>query len=265
MGQQRFENANRLWNNGHVKEAAREFHAMAMEANDSDEKAGALINEHKCYCQIQCFDEAQTVMLEIRKLPVKDRYVRMVIDIGDAIMMTLTGRINEGELLFEKILRLNRDDLQSTDSRHLFELIQQRRGFALTDLTRYAEALPILEEAAAFPNTSVEDMQLVWFYLGICQAALSENKLAKAAFLRAVAFGLRNATEAEAHYRLAVVYFMDKAYAQAKHHLEMALDLPDEALSSQLRKFIYQQMSRTCHYLGESEEEKKYLKLAQAS
>jgi len=39
MDQQRFENANRLWSNGQVKDAAREFHAMAMEANDPDEKA----------------------------------------------------------------------------------------------------------------------------------------------------------------------------------------------------------------------------------
>lgn len=265
MDQQRFENANRLWKSGHVRDAAREFHAMAMEANDSDEKAATLANEHKCYCQIQCFDEARAVMREIRKLSVKDPYVRMIIDIGDAIMMTSTGKFKEGESLFENILRLNPDELQSTDSRHLYEEIQQRRGFALTNLERYAEAVSVLEEAAAFPNACVEDMQSVWFYLGICYAALSKQTLAKEAYLRAIAFGMRNTTEADAHYRIAVVYFVDRAFAQAKHHLEIALQLPHEALSSQLRKFIYQQMSRICHYLGESEEEKKYLKLAQAS
>jgi hypothetical protein len=32
----------------------------------------------------------------------------------------------------------------------------------------------------------------------------------------------------------------------------------------QLRKYIYPGLSRTCHYLGEFQEEQKYLKLAQS-
>lgn len=265
MDQQRFENANRLWNNGQVRDAACEFRAMALEANDSDEKAAALANEHKAYCQLQCFDEAQAVMCEIRKLPVKDPYVRMIIDIGDACMMTLTGKIKEGESLFENVLRVNHEELQTSNSRHLYELVQQRRGFGLTTLERYTEAVPVLEEAAAFPNASVEDVQSIWFHLGICHVALSENKLAKEAYRRAIELGMRNATEADAHYRVALIYFMEQAFAQAKHHLEIALHLPDRVLSAKLRKAIYQQMSRTCHHLGDGEEEKKYQKLAQAS
>ena len=58
-------------------------------------RVATLANEHKCYCQIQCFDEAQAVMREIRKLPVKDPYVRLIIDVGDAIMMSLICKYKE--------------------------------------------------------------------------------------------------------------------------------------------------------------------------
>ena len=33
----------------------------------------------------------------------------------------------------------------------------------------------------------------------------------------------------------------------------------------ELRRFIYQGLSRTCHYLGEFQEEQKYLSLAKSS
>jgi hypothetical protein len=44
-------------------------------------------------------------------------------------------------------------------------------------------------------------------------------------------------------------------------HLESAVALPESVVDVQLRKDIYQQLSRTCHYLGEFQEEQKYLNL----
>ena len=81
MDQLRFDKANELWRAGHQEKAARLFHAMAEEADYADEKAAALINEHKCYCQIARYDKAQKVMHEIRGLAVQDKFVRMVVDI----------------------------------------------------------------------------------------------------------------------------------------------------------------------------------------
>ena len=138
------------------------------------------------------------------------------------------------------------------------------RGFALTSLERYGEAASVLKEAASFPissATSSEDMQAVHFYLGICYAALTETDLAKEGYLRAIGFSLGNETEAKARYRLGILYFMDRAFAQAKHHLESAVALPESVVDVQLRKDIYQQLSRTCHYLGEFQKEQKYLTL----
>jgi tetratricopeptide (TPR) repeat protein len=204
-------------------------------------------------------------MRQIRGLQVRDKYVRMIIDIGDACMMTLIGKNKEGLSLLNEVLQLNQEELQSADSRNLYEEIQRRRGFALTNLERYAEAVPVLKEATSFATALPEDMQSIYLYLGICYAALSEADLAKEAYLRAIGFGLGDESEADARERLAVVYYMSRAFAQAKHHLEAALQLPEKAINAQLRKRIYQRMSRVCHYLGQTEEEQKYSQLAKAS
>lgn len=219
---------------------------MAMLVDDPDERAAALANEHKCYCQISQFDKAQQVMQEIRSLAIKDKFVRMVIDVGDACMMTFIGLEKQALSLFAKITKEYAHEL-SNDSRHLYEEIQRRRGFALTRIQKYGEAVPFLNEATSFINAAPEDMRSVYLFLGICHAELAHPDAAETAFLKAIAFGLADETEADAHYRVGILYFMDRAFGQAKHHLEAVLELPQTSVSGQLRKFVYQQLSRTCH------------------
>jgi len=92
----RFENANKLWKAGRNEDAAQEFHAIAEEVEHADEKAGVLINEHKCYCQIGKLNEAREVMREIRVLPMQNNFVRMIVDFGDACMTIQLGNLEQG-------------------------------------------------------------------------------------------------------------------------------------------------------------------------
>lgn len=188
----------------------------------------------------------------------------MVVDFGDASMATQMGKLEEGALKFKRILQENQEQLGSPEHRDLYEDIQERRAFALMGIDRHAEALPILKEAASF-TTDRADPQLVHFYLGVCYSSVSEPNLAKEEFLHAIGLGLNNHFEASARYRLAMLYFMSHAFAQAKLHLESALALPDGVNDVELRRYIYQGLSRTCHYLGEFQEEQKYLSLAESS
>jgi tetratricopeptide (TPR) repeat protein len=222
MDQRRFENANDLWRAGRNQDGAREFHAMSEETDYSDEKAAILTNEHKCYLQIGQLDKATEIMREIRALPVQDNFVRMIIDVGDAFMTTQMGKLKEGVRKFELILEANQAELRNPENRHLYEEVQEKRGITLTNLCRYTEALPILKEAVSFRSDKF-DPQLVHFYLGICYQNTSNSKLAKEAFLSAIGFRLNNDFEADAHYRLAILYFMNRSFAQAKYYLEAAL------------------------------------------
>jgi tetratricopeptide (TPR) repeat protein len=264
MDSARFENANKLLDAGSAGDAAREFHAIAEEADDLDERAAALANEHKCYCQTGQLDKANEVMRQMRTLPLEDKFVRMVVDFGDACMTAQMGKREEGALKFKRILETNQELLGSSEHRDLYEDIQERRAFLLAGLGSYSDAMPILKEALTF-TTDRSDPHLVHFYLGVCHDAASESSLAKEEFLRAISLGLDNRFEASARYRLAMIYFMSRAFAQAKLHLESALAVPGGVADIQLRKNIFQGLSRTCHYLGEPQEEQKYLELAQSS
>lgn len=259
-----FENANKLLDAGRTEEAARGFHSVAEDADDPDEKAAALANEHNCYCQLGQLDRANEVMLQMRALPLQDKFVRMVVDFGDASMTAQMGNLQEGALKFERLLETNQELLGSSEHRDLYEDIQERRAFALAGLGRYSDALPILKEALSF-TTDGSDPQFVHFYLGVCHDAASESNLAREEFLRAISLGLNGQFEASARYRLAMIYFMSRAFAQAKLHLESALAVPGGVADVQLRKYIFQGLSRTCHYLGEFQDEQKYLKLARSS
>lgn len=257
MDQMGFEKANELWKAGHNEEAAQEFLKIGAASTHSDEKAAALINGHKCYVQVGKLNEAEKIMRQIRSLPIQDNFVRLIVDFGDACMTTQMGNLKEGIIKFEGVLRRNQRELEDPEWRCTYEELQERRAFALVGLKRSAEALPILKEAVSFKTEQAEP-QLVYFYLGICYSELSEIDLAKQAYLKAISFALHDNIEADAHYRLGVLYFVGRAFAQAKFHLESALQLPEPALGTNLRKYIYQQLSRTCHYLGQKEEEKKY-------
>ena len=203
-------------------------------------------------------------MHQMRALLLQDEFVRMVVDFGDASMTAQMGKLEEGALKFKRILETNQKLLESSEHRDLYEDIQERRAFLLTGLGRYGDASPILKEALSF-TTDRSDPRLVHFYLGVCHEAASESSLAKEEFLRAISLGLDNQFEASARYRLAMIYFMSRAFAQAKLHLESALALPDGIRDAQLRRNTFQGLSRTCHYLGEFQEEQKYLKLARSS
>jgi tetratricopeptide (TPR) repeat protein len=263
MDSARFENANKLHAAGRIEDAAHEFHALADETDDPDERVAIFANAHKCYCQLGWLDKADALMHQIRSLPHQDKFVRMIVDFADACMMAQMGKLDEGELKFERVLDSNRELLASSDNRYLYEDIQERRAFLLAGLGRYTEALPLLKEAASF-TSGESDPKLVHFYLGVCYDAASESSLAKEEFLLAIELGLDAHFEASARYRVAMVYFTNGALGQAKLHLECALAVPGGVADLELRTYIYQGLSRTCHYLGEFEEEQRYLKLAQS-
>jgi len=99
MDSARLENANKLWLDGHKEEeeAAREFHAMAEEEADyPDGKAALLMNELNCYLQISELEKANEVMRQIRALPVRDEFARLIADFGGRLHDNTDGQTRRG-------------------------------------------------------------------------------------------------------------------------------------------------------------------------
>ena len=263
MDSERFEKAKKLEEDGRTEDALREYTAMALEAVDHDEKAALLANELKCLCRLGQLDKAEGALAQIRELPLRDPYVRLVVDFGEACLTALIQQPEAAASKFKAILDSNRELLAGPEQRDLYEGIQERRAFELVRLEKYDEALPILKEALSFTGEE-SDQQFVQFYLGVCYAAASDPNLAKESFLHAIRLGLDSQFEASARYRLARLYFNSGAFAQAKFHLESALLVSEGVADLELKRDIYRSLSRTCHFLGEEHEERKYTKLGQS-
>lgn len=261
MEQSEFQNAIRLRDTGCWDDAAREFHRLATQAHDRDEKAALLINEHRCYCDAGRPDIAERVLEQIRELTPNEPVVRLIVDFGEACMMIQAGRPSEGLEKFEDILCQYAAPLQHSH-RYLYESVQKRRGVALASLGKHANAILILKEVSRFETLTVEDKLEVYFYLGICYEELGRTALAKKNWRAAIDLGLKNELEAHAHYRIAITYFNAGAFAQTKHHLEVILKDCSGDMTNLPRQYLYEQLSQACSYLGEKENAERYMKMA---
>jgi tetratricopeptide (TPR) repeat protein len=260
MDQARFNNAIALRNSGKAVDALREFRLMAAEADDANEKASLLANEATCYCRLSRLADAERALDQARTAA-RVPSVFVVVDFLAACLADQQGKSTKALVLFERALQKHGELLKTSEYRDLFEDIQQRRAFILLRSKRNSEALLLLEEATSFTTLSAEDQQEIRLCLGICYAELHKNDLAKQELLRAIDCRLANDTEVHARYRLGLLYFADHAFAQAKHQLEAILEGHPGDILNLPRKYIYEQLSTTCHYLGDEELAKRYRQL----
>jgi tetratricopeptide (TPR) repeat protein len=177
-------------------------------------------------------------------------------------MSVQAERAEEGLEKFDEILRRYADLLQDSH-RYLYESIQKRRGVTLANLNKHANAIPILKEASGFKTLTPEEKQEVHFYLGLCYDGVREDALAKEQYSTAIDLGLGNEFEAHAHYRIAILHFKAGAFAQTKQHLEIVLqNSPPVEIPNLPRRYVYEQLSRACHHLGEQKNAEKYMQMA---
>jgi pentatricopeptide repeat protein len=265
VGQSEFQNATSLRDSGRWDEAASAFHHLASQAESRSEKAALLINEHRCYCDAGRLDEAEKILHEIRELEPLEPSVRVIIDFGEACMSVQAGRTKQGLNQFDGILHRYPELSRGADRRGLYENIQKRRGVALADLVEYAKAIPILEESTSSKDLTREDKQEVHFYLGLCYEKTQRSSAAKVEYLRAVDLLLKNDFEAHARYSVARLYFNERAFAQAKYQLEMILQLQQTEIPNLPKHYVFEQLSRACHYLGDEESAERYHRLGESS
>ncbi len=260
--QSRYENALVLRKSGRLEEAIREFHLLALETPDVNWKATLLLDEVRCYADLERLDEADRLLQQIGELTPTDA-IRMNVSFVTAWLSAQRGDHEKAALQYGDILQEYERLWDTPKYYDVYEEIRFRRTIELARSGEYREAIPLLTEAASFTTLSDEDQQEVHLWLGICYEEISEYDRATKEFLAASEFSLYNESEANARYRLARLYFLRGGFAQAKHQLEAVLrDYKDARMPVSL-KSIYRLLSDTCYYLGEKENADQYAVLAQ--
>jgi tetratricopeptide (TPR) repeat protein len=253
----RYNNATALKELGHLEDAIREFHLLATETNDIDWKAATLMHEANCMEMLNRFDEAKLILKVLSKLDLSKEIV-LNISLMSARVLSLNGEHKKAARQYDNILHEYTQLLDETENRKIYEDIRYRLALELHSLHKYKEAITIYEEVVSFSTLAPEKRQLAHQYCAGCYEELNKNTLAIREYLRVINFNLGNDTEADAHYRVARLYFEQGAFAHAKNHLEIILrDFKNISITVPL-EFVYRQMSRACHYLGEEENARHY-------
>jgi tetratricopeptide (TPR) repeat protein len=149
-------------------------------------------------------------------------------------------------------------ELKQADLRFMYEDIQQRRAFLLVTLTRFQDAVPVLEEILAFDlDRDLRSTALA--SLGLCYLEMKNYKSARDKFIEAIGLGLGNEWKGRAHFYLGVAYSYTDQVDEAKQQFQIAEQL---AVSHQLPILdIYAWLSSTCKRLGENSESARYATL----
>jgi pentatricopeptide repeat protein len=244
------------------EEVIKESQLMLAAATDVGDKASLLISMYSSYCQLQRLQEARQVLEEMDHLDIADSEVRLNAEFCKCTFLMMEERYTEGVHLFVELLARHHETLQNPEYRHLYEDIQCRRALGLFSLSRFKEALPILQEAVLFSFDKRDDEHEVRFALAVCLDETNETEAAKREYISVVSMAVKNSFGEEALFRLAALYYRTGAVAQAKHHLEAILRDFSDVSPAVPRKVVYKTLSQTFHYLGDKTNEKLYADLA---
>jgi tetratricopeptide (TPR) repeat protein len=263
MDWSRWQSIMALRDSGRIEDALREYQILLAGPTDGDEKASLLIGAHVCYCILGRTDDARQMLNQLRQCEISDLEVRLNAEFCEPCLLAEEGKPEEGVRNFAAMLQRHREVLKEDRFRYLYDDIQCRRALALVGLGRFAEATPILKEATSFTFATAVDAQQVHFNLGVCYDETKSADSAKQEFLRVINFNLKNEIEERARYRLALLCFNARAFAQAKQQLEAILENHPDSTAVVPRKHVYEQLAHTYRYLGDETNARVYMDLAQ--
>lgn len=173
--------------------------------------------------------------------------------------MVTEGKVDAAIEQLGSTLARFKDEIQGPNRIDIYDEIQTRRAYFLTDLDQFKKAMPILEEAKGRRN----DDPIFLFYLGHCYFRAKRWDEAQEKLERALALRPRPGIAFQAHGSLGMVLCETGDYKRAKQELETCARsaAPDYIKQADIWKWL----EYTCARLGLKEETQQYSQLARPS
>ena len=245
------------------------FMLAASQADDLLKRAGILLNAATNLTQSGEQERSRNQLNEIRKLlrsmnpcefskDEKNKFLRVIvgIEIEEAEVLVTEGKIEAAIEQLAATARRFKDEIQQPSRLEVYDEIQARRAYFLTDLGQFEKAIPILEEIKSRRN----DDTIFLFYLGHCYFRAKRWQEAQQKLERALTLGPRPRIAFQAHGTLGTVFYETGDYHRAKHELETSAKLapPDYIRHAHIWKWL----ENTCINLGLKEQAGRYGQLA---
>lgn len=240
---------------GDFESSLKAFHELGMEAQDETSRFDCVYGELLSLFALGRMAEARRLIQVVRNTfgGIDEAMAR--VDMTEIRLDSQEDKWDRVLPSLERMVDRYGDMLHDPRLRDMYEQVQLRRGIRLADLGRFAEALPLLEEAASFGPPAADG--ILYYELGRCYV---DGDRAGEAFKKALSMGLNDSHAASAHYNLAVILIRKESCARAVEELRLAEQLVDKVGTS--KDHIYKAMAVAFHKLGMDKEAMHYAKMA---
>ena len=191
----------------------------------------------------------------------QDEHIHVLVglEIEEAEILVTEHKIeNAIEHLVATLARF-KNEIQKPSRIDIYDEIQTRRAYFLSDLGQFEKATPILEEVSSRRS----DDTIFLFYLGHCYFRAKRLDLAQQNLERAIFLGPRPGIAFQTHGTLGMVFYETGEYTSAKQQLEICAKLAPSAFIRQAQ--IWKWLEYTCKQLGLTEEARHWSQLIRPS
>jgi tetratricopeptide (TPR) repeat protein len=216
------------------REAYELFILAANQADNLLEKAGILLNAPTNLTQSNEQERSRSLLSQIRVLVAKmnpsalseaeqDEFMGITvgIEIEEAEVLVAEGKTEAAVEQLSAILERFKDAIKEPKRIDIYDEIQSRRAYCLSDLGFCDRAIPALEEI----RNRRKDDRIFLFYLGHCYFRTNRLNEAQQMLERALVLGPRPRIEFQAHGTLGMVFYESGDYRKAKQELETCVTL----------------------------------------
>ncbi len=223
MDQERFQKSVSLKDSGNYEEALREMEELASVETDEQYKGALLLGQARCLSGLGRLEEARQRLTESARIW-NNPYTELV----DAYLCTDEGKKEDAMRKLMLFLETYDSDLKEPGNEDTYSEASERLGYLLFEAKRYADAIPHLNQALAFPETDARKRQLC-FYLGVSHLEAGNITAAERELVQSLPPRCEDPLWAEAHFQLGRLYYQQGAYLNAKAAFESCEFSSDEA------------------------------------
>jgi tetratricopeptide (TPR) repeat protein len=222
-------------------------------------KCTYLLNEARCLRVMGNYGQAEQ-RLEMIEAIDADHSFRVHVERARVDELYRKGQITEANSRTKEFLKKHASELANSQLSDLAYEARLSLGFGLINEEKFEEGIDIL--SAILPLAENEDKRRIHYFCGLALHHLKRDDNAVREFKKVLESGEQDQLSADAHYDLAMIYKSREEFTAAKQHLQAAEGLQGK-ITVPLR-YLYTALAQVCNARGETEETKKYIRLAES-
>lgn len=227
---------------------------------NTEEKCFLLLNERRCLSSLGNFELAETRLRMVEEI---DTSAEFKLHVESARLDDLNRQNKTSEYIkrAKRFLEERGSELASPRFQILAYESKQALACALISSREFDEGLQIIAEI--LPTAEGVEQRRLRYFRSLAYQHTSREEEAIAELKLVISPGDSDLWTADAHYDLGIIYQHRSLLGWAKYHLQSCEILKD-VFSGSLRQ-LYDGLSYVCESLRESDEAKRYAKLARAA